>query len=575
MKLNRILAAILILSSIACTRPGHYHQQLVQADSLIQECPDSALHLLESLPADCLKSQANRAYHALLLTQARDKNYIAQTDDSLIRSAVHYYDTHPDAAMQARAYYLWGSIYRDRNRQAEAVEKYLKAADFAQKADDKALLGRIYSNAGYLYYLQDFYTKADSLYRQVEQMGIQLKDTSLWISSLAMQGKIRLYQNHYPQAEKKLLQALHVSTDFGQNEIKAGIHSALTTLYVRIGKYSKALQHARQNFNLQKDTLHCYRTFLELGDAYYKAGEYDSATLYIRKSLSSSSPATKSEAYMRLADIAKIQGDIELSLDMARLNSAYKDSANLSQQKTGIIKAEQAIEMLHRQTQYEYYLQEYRYYILFLIFIGMASIYLLRKCYLKRLDKQRQKALLKEKEQRQQYSLLKEKTKQKEEQIAALQQKIARHHLDEILKERMQAQLEELNEQHTLLLKKTLQYSEVYAKMKRIISDYQERGNSKESLTEEEWSRFMAETEKSGNLLKLATEHKFDDKEIRYCHLLLAGFSIKERMLILQIACATLYRTEQQIFRKMGIPYQAKELQRVLKGMINGVSVNA
>lgn len=573
---RRTIALIAILAALlaACTEKTGYNTLLLRADSLMAAYPDSALHILESISADSLKTRADRAYHALLLTQARDKNYMVQTDDSLIRTAVRYYDAHGDAAMQARAYYLWGSIYRDRNRQSEAVEKYLKAADFAQKAGDRALLGRIYANAGYLYYLQDFYTKADSLYRQVEQMGIQLKDTSLWISSLAMQGEILLYQNHYPQAEKKLLQALYVSIGFGQNEIKAGIHSALTTLYVRTGKYPKALQHAKQNFNLQKDTLHCYRTFLKLGDAYYKAGKHDSATLYIRKSLSSSSHTTKSEAYMRLADIAKIQGDIELSLDMARLNSTYKDSANLSQQKTGIIKAEQTIEMLRQQTQYEYYLQGYRYYILLLMLIGMAGIYLLRKRYLKRLDRQRQKNLLKEKKQRQRYVLLKEKTKQKEEQIAALQQEIAQHHLDETLKERMQKELEELNEQHTLLLKKTLQYFEVYAKMKRIIADYQERGNSKESLTEEEWSRFMAETEKSGNLLKLATEYKLDNKEIRYCHLLLAGFSIKERMLILQIARATLYRTEQQIFRKIGIPYQAKELQRVLKGIINGVSTN-
>ena len=44
--------------------------------------PDSALRILENVEPQQLKTPANQAYYALLLTQARDKNYIVQTDDS-------------------------------------------------------------------------------------------------------------------------------------------------------------------------------------------------------------------------------------------------------------------------------------------------------------------------------------------------------------------------------------------------------------------------------------------------------------------------------------------------------------
>lgn len=57
-------------------------------------------------------STRDRAYYALLLTQARDKNYIVQTDDSLIRTAVQYYDSIGDVQMQAKAYYHWGGVLR-------------------------------------------------------------------------------------------------------------------------------------------------------------------------------------------------------------------------------------------------------------------------------------------------------------------------------------------------------------------------------------------------------------------------------------------------------------------------------
>ena len=105
--------------------------------------------------------------------------------------------------------------------------------------------------------------------------------------------------------------------------------------------------------------------------------------------------------------------------------------------------------------------------------------------------------------------------------------------------------------------------------MKKIISDCKEHGISKVTLTDDEWIRFMAEIEKTDILSKLAVEYKFSKNETRYCYLLFTDFSIKERMQILKIAHATLYRTEQRICKKMNVPYQANELQKLLKSIIN------
>ncbi|WP_129588287.1 hypothetical protein [Bacteroides zoogleoformans] len=106
---------LITLLPIACTAPTEHDAMLAQADSLLNSYPDSALRILQGIPAGNLKTEADIAYHALLLTQARDKNYITQTDDSLIRIAVQYYDAHKHDEMQARAYYCWGSIYRDKH----------------------------------------------------------------------------------------------------------------------------------------------------------------------------------------------------------------------------------------------------------------------------------------------------------------------------------------------------------------------------------------------------------------------------------------------------------------------------
>ena len=84
-----ILFAMSLLSS--CTIRQDYNQQLLKADSLMQLRPDSALNILKSMSSEKLSTRADNAYYALLLTQAQDKNFVVQKDDSLIQIAVHYY----------------------------------------------------------------------------------------------------------------------------------------------------------------------------------------------------------------------------------------------------------------------------------------------------------------------------------------------------------------------------------------------------------------------------------------------------------------------------------------------------
>ena len=210
----RILIFLAVFLSFAsCSQQQNPNALLIQADSFMEEYPDSALHILESIETQQLSAQADRAYYALLLTQARDKNYIVQTDDSLIRTAVQYYDSVGDVQMQAKAYYYKGAIYRDANLCGEAIKEYLTAIPFAEKAENTKLLGLIYNQAGYLYYLQDLLEQADSIYQLTEKLAIQQNDTSLWADALSFQGKINIERGmaYYPTAEERLLKAFEMT----------------------------------------------------------------------------------------------------------------------------------------------------------------------------------------------------------------------------------------------------------------------------------------------------------------------------------------------------------------------------
>jgi len=322
------LISFLLLNS--CTRQHNHNILLVQADSLMEEYPDSALHILESIESQQLTVHADRAYYALLLTQARDKNYIVQTDDSLIRTAVQYYDSIGDVQMQAKAYYHWGGVLRDQRNYSHALNLYVNASYYAKNSERSKLLSLIYNNIGNIYYQENHYNNADSIYQLMQQQATLQKDTINLVEALSKRGSINIEKGkaYYQQAESLLLQASELTKYFPNNMLKANIASSLSALYSRMQKGKEAIKYAKENFTHLTDTTLYAKGYLLLGDAYYKAQLYDSARFYFNKALHTQEYTTKASAYMRLADIAKKSNKLEESLELERLYSSYQDSAH-------------------------------------------------------------------------------------------------------------------------------------------------------------------------------------------------------------------------------------------------------
>ena len=82
----------------ACTDSYNRHadKMMARAESLMDEHPDSAMTLLDSIDSKLLRGERRRALHGLLSTQARDKNYIDQTSDSIMAPVTEYFDRTDD-----------------------------------------------------------------------------------------------------------------------------------------------------------------------------------------------------------------------------------------------------------------------------------------------------------------------------------------------------------------------------------------------------------------------------------------------------------------------------------------------
>lgn len=514
----------------SCISQTDYNEVLVRADSLMEEYPDSALHLLESIPAESVNAAADRAYHALLLTQARDKNFIPQTDDSLIQTAVRYFDRKENTAMQARAHYLWGSIYRDMNRCGDAIKKYHQAAAYAKKVDDKHLLGRIYNNTAALYYIQNLNHSADSIYRLSEQLGIQQNDSNLLAESLSQRGRIKMENgtDGYAEAEEMLLQALNMAHAIKNAGIEANISAHLSTLYSRMDLGEKALYYAKRNLELKKYPTHNPRGFLLLGNAYYKMGQYDSATVFLNRSLATKGYGIKSDAYMRLADIAIKQEYMSRAAEYEKLHSIYNDSAHSSLQDVDITKTEKQLQITENRILAHSFRTIHTYLIAILIAI-LVVVCLLWRYRKKTID-------------------------------------FLQH--NDVQKEAIETAFKKLTNRRNTLTKETYELSEIYIKMKKIIQDHRNKDKSELQFEEEDWQQLIVETDMRWQNITLRLREQYDltQEEIRLCCLYLTDFPTSHLQYILNCSRDSVYRKGYIILEnKMGLSRKSTSLKKVLK----------
>lgn len=103
---------------------------LREAETLLETNPAAADSILASMPAP--KSRRDRAWYAVLKTQADYKQYKPLTTDSLILTATDYYGTRIRGSRNRRyhsalAWYSQGCVYTELNNDLAAIDAYLKA----------------------------------------------------------------------------------------------------------------------------------------------------------------------------------------------------------------------------------------------------------------------------------------------------------------------------------------------------------------------------------------------------------------------------------------------------------------
>ena len=287
-----VVGAVVLLTG--CSDDG-YTPELHALDTIINEKPDSALHLLDSLSTEAKSwSKSQRMRHSLLTMKAQNKAYLPFTSDSLANDLVSYYDSHGTPNDRLLAHYLLGCVYRDLKEAPQAIISFqnaIGAADTTAANCDYNTLTVTYSQMAKLYHQQLLLTDEIEARRHACRYSYLGKDTAYAISQIEKTADIYILMNKKDSTELIIKEALRLFQKYGYRQ--KALQASLSLLFIYV-KSSDRLLEAKQLidqfesesnlFDSNRELPPSRRQFYSYKGQYYEGiNKLDSAEYYYRK----------------------------------------------------------------------------------------------------------------------------------------------------------------------------------------------------------------------------------------------------------------------------------------------------
>lgn len=130
------IAVSVLVSTFASCTPKEVRDKLTEAESIMEEDPDSALHIITSIDTTDLKNRKDWAKYALLNVRARTKANEVITSDSLISRAVTYYQEKGDSPDLMKSLFYNADILYNQGRYTSSIYNSTQAYDLAKGFKD-------------------------------------------------------------------------------------------------------------------------------------------------------------------------------------------------------------------------------------------------------------------------------------------------------------------------------------------------------------------------------------------------------------------------------------------------------
>ena len=316
------VGSILMSVSLSSCSSSVKSPLLLSADSLMEIYPDSALSILESISSPQKLPRADRALYALLLTQARHKNYIALGDDSLIKTAVEYYGDKKKSVRAAKAHYYWGATYGEKGYTSFAVDEYLTAIRLMPVRDE--FLAMIYDNLADCYEKDELDNVAMEAYRAAYQI---LKGKSGQIYPMRGIARMFLLQNRKDSALFYYQQALDCALADKDSSLIGALYHDFAMVYNEKKDYILANQYVSKAIMIQEEG--AVNACLSKAQIKLNLNQLDSASYFYNKNMSQLDIYGKAVCYDGMYQIAKKKGEWKVATENMDIYKVLYDSIQI------------------------------------------------------------------------------------------------------------------------------------------------------------------------------------------------------------------------------------------------------
>jgi tetratricopeptide (TPR) repeat protein len=237
-----IFLLFILVALMSCNDPKPVTDTLHRAEALMNEEPDSAWTLLNTISPDEMGQNRNRALYALLYTQAQDKTYRDETNDSLISVAVDYYRDTDDVRRKFLSYYYKGRVHFTTKDYLGAMTCYMEAEQLADEVGDDYLVGLLYAELGRIYNIYYDYPKSLEAYQKAaecyERAGKIRHRNYMWLN----QGLVCRNLDRFDESERLLRMVLDSAQGKGDDTLIKSCMGNLVLLYIE----EKRMQEAQE-----------------------------------------------------------------------------------------------------------------------------------------------------------------------------------------------------------------------------------------------------------------------------------------------------------------------------------------
>ena len=327
-----------LLTGCSGKRAGeHPLAELVRAESVMFDRPDSALHILEAMPMPSARwDKENHALWCLLTSQAQVKLITKISSDSLVRIAYDYYKPTDNALRKAMAALYMGNINYNLGNIEEAMQYYLEGKTEVEKTNDYKTGYLIMSSLGKLYLYRNLEDYAFEACSKAYDYAVKDSNKRYQMGSLQYLARCYCLLDKLPAAIETYQKCMEIALELGleNDEYYYGVQHETALVYTNSCEYEKSLSILRL-FPVK------YRSNSLIGKNLFSLGKLDSAFYYLNKALNTDNVYTKESVYRylyRLCDNSKYRqylktycdsllyyNDSIIALDKGKEIIAYKE----------------------------------------------------------------------------------------------------------------------------------------------------------------------------------------------------------------------------------------------------------